>query len=197
MWLKHYGPLALARCLIRCSVTNSERKEKGKRWDLVSCKSQDCCSNYVFLHPGREGYNCFSHCLPKTQAHDKVSTNFSLRTIKSIIYIEKTSFLSTWLGMLPFVKQESCYFRDSHFWLFPEPSFPYRSHHSNLDKLFLCSLGEVVSILVRSLLFQILLSSTIDLREGISSCHWRKTSYLVIQVKDKEERDLVSKKFTD
>lgn len=70
----------------------------------------------------------------------------------------------------PFVKQESCYFRTRCFWLFPEPSFPYRSHHSKGDKLFLCNPGGVVPIPVRPFLFQILLTSTIDPREGISSC---------------------------
>lgn len=70
----------------------------------------------------------------------------------------------------PFVKQESCYFRTRCFWLFPEPSFPYRSHHSKWDKLFLCNPGGVVPIPVRPFLFQILLTSTIDPREGISSC---------------------------
>lgn len=51
-----------------------------------------------------------------------------------------------------------------------EPSFPYRRHHSNWDKLLLGNPGGVVSTPGRSFLFQGFLTSTIVLREGLSSC---------------------------
>ena len=50
-----------------------------------------------------------------------------------------------------------------------EPSFPNRRHHSNWDKL-LGNPGAVVSTPGRSFLFQSFLTSTIVLREGLSSC---------------------------
>ena len=58
------------------------------------------------------------------------------------------------------------------FFTLSEPSFPYRSHHSNWEiaKLLLCNPGGVVSTPGRSFLFQIFLTSTIDLREGLSFC---------------------------
>lgn len=55
------------------------------------------------------------------------------------------------------------------FFTLSEPSFPYRRHHSNWDKL-LCNPGGVVSTPGRSFLFQSFLTSTVVPREGLSSC---------------------------
>ena len=79
VWLKHLGPLALAGCLMKCWAANSRRENKGKKYVHFTLSGRAVTAFLLLSHK---------------QAHAKVDTHFSLKTIKSITDGEKTSFLS-------------------------------------------------------------------------------------------------------